>query len=54
MDPGAWSNVGLYRVKAPVDVPYNLEMMQHIYKQKIPGFSSSKGYNDFVLYGENF
>jgi hypothetical protein len=54
MDPGAWSNVGLYRVKSPVDIPVNLDNMQGLFEEKIPGFSSSQGYNDFVLYGEEF
>ena len=54
MDPGAWSNVGLYRVKSPVDIPYNLSMMQHLFEEKIQGFTSTQGYNDFVLYGEEF
>ena len=54
MDPGAWSNVGLYRVKSPVDIPYNLEMMQGLFEEKIPGFTAAKGYNEFVLYGEVF
>ena len=54
MDPGAWTNVGLFGVKPPIRDQFNIKQMQAI--PEVPDFNLGPdlGFNEFVLYGQDF